>query len=385
MYELRAKSTKESEMLMYGSIGEWDRVRAVDFIAKISDVKAKGYENLKLKINSPGGSQFEGLAIMSQMGTKEVLIHGVVEGIAASMAAIILQGCHRRSMVKGTRLMVHHGSGVVFGSANNIRDFADLVSSMDKTLAEILAKRSKRDAKYILENWMADGKDTWFTPEEALKEGLIDDIIEGKVVPLEKEQASLLELAAHYEKYLDNFDTTENAMNKETKESLVKELNLKAEATDAEILAAITNLKAQKKDETKEEGKGNPSPESKGNNDTAIEVVMIVAKERGVSDEMLEKIKKVAATDVKLAMELLPEKKKEESISVNDLLKELKGSAEGKGGAADRKNWDFKEWQKNDPNGLLAMAQQKPGDYAKLFEGAYGYKPSEDEIKKLAK
>jgi ATP-dependent Clp endopeptidase proteolytic subunit ClpP len=192
MYELRAKSTTETDMLMYGTISEWGRVRAEDFINKIVDAKNKGYEKLKLKINSPGGSQFEGLAIMSQMGSQELYLHGVVEGMAASMAAIILQGCHRRSMVKGTRLMVHQGSGGVFGSANYIRNYADLVSSMDKTLSEILAKRSKRDAKYILDNWMAEGKDTWFSPEEALKEGLIDDIIEsGKVVPLEKEKASI--------------------------------------------------------------------------------------------------------------------------------------------------------------------------------------------------
>lgn len=382
MYELRAKSQTEAEMLMYGTISEWGRVRAEDLFNKITDVKAKGYQRLKLKINSPGGSQFEGIAIMSQMGTKEIFIHGVVEGIAASMGAIILQGCHRRSMVKGTRLMVHQGSGGVYGSANYIRDYADLVESMNKTLAEILAKRSKRDAEYILKNWMTDGKDTWFSAEDALKEGLIDDIIDGNVVPLKKEQASLVELAAHYEQFLDKTEQP-----KMDRDKLIKELNLKADATDAEILAAITSLKAQKKEEKKEEKKDEKTDDAKAGsptNDAAVDVVLIVAKERGVSDEMIEKIKKVAAVDVKLAMDLLPEKNKEEekAVSINDLVKALNSGGKEN---PDRKNWSFKDWQKNDPNGLLAMAQSKPGDYASLFEKAYGYRPSDDEIKKLAK
>jgi len=382
MYELRAKSKTESEMLMYGSISEWGRVRAVDLFDKISDVKSKGYERLKLKIHCPGGSQFEGLAILSQMATKDIYIIGTVEGIAASMGAVILQGCHWRQMVKGTRLMVHEGTGGIMGSANQIRDYADLVASMNKTLAEIISKRSKRDAEYILKNWMTEGKDTWFTAEQALKEGLIDEIIDGNVVPLEKEQASLVELAAHYDQFLDKSDTTQSAMNKETKEKLIKDLGLKAEATDAEILAAVTGLKSNQKETepTKEK------TTSEGNQ-AAIDVIMIVAKERGVSEEMLENLKKVAGHDVKLAMSLIPEKKKEETetgkgISLNELIKTIKGES---GGSApeDRKTWTFADWEKKDSNGLLTMAKDKPEEYMKLFNAHHKTNISVDEVKKL--
>jgi ATP-dependent Clp endopeptidase proteolytic subunit ClpP len=392
MFDLQAKSSKEADMLMYGSISEWGRVRAEDFINKIIDVKSKGYERLKLKINSPGGSQFEGLAIMSQMGSKEVYLHGVVEGMAASMAGIILQGCDRRSMVKGTRLMVHQGSGGVFGSANYIRNYADLVTSMDKTLAEILAKRSKREAKYILDNWMAEGKDTWFSPEEALKEGLIDDIIEGNVVPIEKEQASLMELAAHYEQQLD---TKNNLMNKE---ELIKTLGLKANATDAEILAAVVELNAKATKTTPAAAAAAPpagAAAASGEQDLTpvIDGIVALAKERGLSDAQIESVKVLAKTNVKAAMAFIPAKtaetattEKKEVLSVADVLAAVSktgNSAAANGGSQERADWNYTKWSKEDSDGLMAMAKNKTDDFIKLFAKQHGYTPTADEIKNL--
>lgn len=393
MFELRAKSDNETEMLMYGSIREWGRVNAETFIGKIAETKSKGYEKIKLKINCPGGSIFEGLAILSQMSSPSLFIHGVVEGIAASMGAVILQGCDQRSMVKGTRMMIHQGASGVMGSANYIRNHADLLESLNKTLAEILAKRSKRDADYILKNWMPEGKDTWFTPEQALAEGLIDDIIEGNVKPLEKEQASLMEMAAHYNQFLD---TTENAMDKATKEKLIKALGLTAEATDAQILEAVEKAKNKeektaeektaeaKKEKEKEDAKAESSTEK----ETLVEGVVALAKERGMTEEsQINALKKLAQVDMKAAMDLIPKAKAPESSttpggSLNDLITAIKGG-NGSSASDERKGWTLDDWQKKDSAGLMALAKDKPAEYAGLFKAKFGYAPTEDEILKL--
>lgn len=381
MFDLRAKNAKETDILMYGSISEWGRVRCEDFIRSINDAKAKGYEKVNLKINSPGGSIIEGIAIMSQMISQEVIIVGIVEGVAASMASAMLQGCHTRKMVKGTRLMVHQGAGSVWGSANYIRDYADLMDSFNKTLAEIYARKTKKEAKWILENWMAEGKDTWFTAEQALKEGLIDEIVEGNVKPLQKESATLAEMAAHFQQYLD---TTKNTMDRD---KLIKELGLKAEATDAEILAAITALKTppapEKKDKT--EDTPPPAPEKKEAAEVAFDPIAMLAKDRGMTDAQIESVKILAKTDMKAAMALIPEKKVEAagSVSVNDLLKSLKEGASGGSVADDRKGWKLSDWEKKDPTGLLALVKDKPAEYCKLFKAEHGFEPSTDEIQKL--
>jgi ATP-dependent Clp endopeptidase proteolytic subunit ClpP len=385
MYELRAKSNTETDVLMYGSISEWGRVRAEDFISKLTDARAKGYQRVNLKINSPGGSIVEGIAIMSQMGREDLFIIGTVEGMAASMASVMLQGCHKRRMVKGGRLMIHQGQGGVYGTANYIRDYADLLESYNKTLADIYAKRSKKhDAKWIMENWMAEGKDMWFTAEQALKEGLIDEIIDGNVKPLEKEEATLHEMAAHYQQF---FDTTKTGM---TREEQIAFLGLKAEATDAEIKAAFDALK--KPAQPAAPAAAAPATTTiTAEKQKLIDEVVLLAKERGADDKLQESIKKIAAIDMTVAMEMIPKQPATAAttetpktpVSVNEALAALKVSG---GGAAptDSSKWDWKEWSKH-PKEFHALLEKNPKEYIKIFNAEFGYEPSEAELKGVTK
>ncbi len=388
MFELRAKSDSEVDVLMYGSVSEWSKVNAEDFIKKLSEAKAKNYAKVNCKINCPGGSIFEGLAIMSQMNTQEIFITGIVEGMAASMGAVILQSCHKRKMVKGTRLMVHAGSGGVYGQVNGIRDYADMLESLNKTLAEILSRRSKRkDVKWILDNWMADGKDTWFTPEQALAEGLIDEIIEGNVKPFEKENASILEMAAHYSQFTT--DTTQTEMKKE---DLIALLGLGANATEDEIKNAITAMKAKAATAVAANPPA-PAPAAPGkpeaSGDLIVGNVLALAKARGVTDEkQLNAIKTLAGIDVQAAIDLLPaqaaaatEQNPSEAgkapLNLNDVLNALGGKAKPAGEEA---NWGYAEWCKH-PEKLKALIEKDWKAVAKLIKDYTGHEPTEAEIK----
>ena len=386
MFELRAKTTTETDILMYGSISEWGRITAEDFIKKISEAKSKGYVKANCKINCPGGSIFEGLAVMAQMNTQEIYITGIVEGMAASMGAVILQGCHKRVMMKGTRLMVHQGSGGVAGQVSQIRDYADLLESLNKTLADILSRRSKRkDAKWIMDNWMASGKDKWFTPEEALAEGLIDEIIEGNVKPLEKENASFVEMAAHYSQL--NNKTTETEMKKE---ELIALLGLKADATEAEITAALNAMKA--KADAAPAASAAPktdAPAPVGGAEKVVEGIVALATAKGVTDEkQINAIKKLAAIDAQAAIDMIPAEASMQAddkkpVSMTELLAALKGGSKD-GGASDKSKWTYKDYEK-DPAALLDLAQNKPEQFGKLFQSEFGVTPSAAEISKLLK
>lgn len=391
MYELRAKNKKEIDILMYGSIGEWNRVNAEDTYRALTSAKNQGYEKVNLKINSPGGQIFEGIAILTQMSIPGIEIHATVEGFAASMGSVILQGATRRKMVRGGRLMIHQGAGGVIGSVSQIRNYADLLDSLNKTLADIYAKRSGKDPKWILENWMAEGKDTWFTAEQALKENLIDEIVEGNVKPLEKEQASYMEMAAHYTQQFE----TENAMTKETKDKLIKELNLQANATDEQILEAIEGIKKTstataaadpaKPAAPAPAAAAAPAEGAAAEKAALVEGIVALAKERGVTDEkQLAALKKVAEMDIKAAMDLMPAaaagKAADKTLNLNELITSLKGDAAG--ATADRSKWNYEQYEKNDPEGLIALAKTKPAEFAALFEASFGYRPTEEEIKK---
>jgi len=369
---------------MYGSIGEWSKVRAEDVYRNLLDAKSKGYEKVKFRVNCPGGSIFEGIAAISAIHNSGLEVTAAIDGMAASMGAVIICAIDDVEMAEGARIMIHQGSSLAYGQSFQLRDQADLLDSLNRTLSEYIAKKTGKDQKWIMDNWMADGKDKWFTAKEALDAKLIKRIVPGKAKPLPKEEASFMEMAAHYQKFFN--DTNETEMNKE---QLIKELGLKADATEAEILAAVASLKKDNKEtkpsNEKEEGKDNDKAKA-----AIAETIVALAKEKGETDEAkLATIKKVALIDAEAALTLLPkadagkekEKEKDKPLSVNELL-----AAMGKGGNAatsDRSTWDYKKWEKEDAKGLMALAKTKPSEFSKLFEASFGYAPSESEILKL--
>jgi ATP-dependent Clp endopeptidase proteolytic subunit ClpP len=366
MFELKAKSKNETDLMLYGGISEWDQVRAKDFVKALVTAKAAGYEKVNLRINSPGGSIFEGLAIISQMHSHGLQVDAIVDGIAASMASVLVASANKAYMVKGTRMMVHQGQGGVIGSANQIKNYGELLASLNKTIADILARKTGKEAQWILDHWMAEGKDTWLTAEEALEAKLIDGILEGNVKPMPKTAtATLLEMAAHYQTQLD-----------QNKKSMTKEqldlLGLKAEATEAEITAAIEALTKKGATDPAAAGKA----EEKAN---MVDAFMKLADERGVKDaKQVAALKKVAESDLRAAFDLLPSATAEPTPKVSELIAALKGqSSDAK---ADSKNWDYDEYEKH-PKEFEALLATQPKEYARLFEAKFGYRPTEEELK----
>jgi ATP-dependent Clp endopeptidase proteolytic subunit ClpP len=398
VYELRAKSKKEADIIMYGSISEWGKVRSEDFIRAIGVAKSAGYEKVNLKVNSPGGSIFEGIAIVTNMNDPEIVINATIEGMAASMASVFIQGAKTRRIAQHARMMVHQGAGGVFGSANTIRNYADLLDSLNKTIAEIYAQRTKKPVQWILDNWMPEGKDKWFTAKEALDAGLVDEIVPGDAKPLPKEDASmsLIEMAAHYSETLSaEIDNNNDNNEPMKKEELIALLGLKADATDAEIKAAAAAMKAKadsaKTDTAKNNTKSDPEESGKGANedkDVLVKEVIAMARKKGVTDEArLKSIEKVAKIDISAAMEMLPEDGAKsdtletDTTKVNELIKSLKDGKNGGGSAsASKKDWDYDEYEKH-PAAFAALLKDNPKEYIRLFNAKFGYEPTEAELR----
>ncbi|MGL6123945.1 MAG: head maturation protease, ClpP-related [Shewanella sp.] len=367
MFELKAKSKNETDLILYGGISEWDEVRAKDFVKALATAKSQGYEKVNLRINSPGGSIFEGLAIISQMHSHGLIVDAIVDGIAASMASVLVASANKAYMVKGTRMMVHQGLGGVIGSAMQIKNYGELLSSLNKTIADILASKTKKDAQWILDNWMAEGKDTWLTAEEALEANLIDGILEGNVKPMPKTAtANLLEMAAHYQTQLDQ---NENSMNKEH----LQALGLKPDATDAEITAAIAAFKTATPP--------TPTSPTADANAKVVEGFMKIVAERGVTDEkQVAALKKVAETDITAAFDLLPKATAVPAGSISELIAQMKG--QGSESKIDSSNWSYDEWEKH-PKEFAALLEKEPKKYAKVFSAKFGYDPTEAELKAM--
>jgi ATP-dependent Clp protease protease subunit len=151
---------------------------ANEICAKILLLAAEDAEkDIYLYINSPGGSITAGMAIYDTMQYVPNDIVTVGIGMCASMGQFLLSSGTKgkRYATPNTRVLLHQPAGGFGGTASDIQTQADLIISMKKQLAAITAEQTGKTVEQI----MKDGdRDRWFSAEEALEYGFIDQIQE---------------------------------------------------------------------------------------------------------------------------------------------------------------------------------------------------------------
>ncbi len=130
--------------------------------------------DIKLIINSEGGSTIDGWGIVDFITLMNNPVHGIVFGGAFSMASVILQACKTRAMTKHSTMMVHAGSIEMDSDTNSaILNAEYLKKDLDITM-DFYRSRSRISPKKMKELM---SQDTYLTPLEALKYGFIDRIL----------------------------------------------------------------------------------------------------------------------------------------------------------------------------------------------------------------
>lgn len=158
-----------AEIAIYDEIGYFG-VTAGDLLVEI---KALDVARLDVRINSPGGDAWDGLAIYNSLRDHPATVTTYVDGLAASAASVILQAGDRRVAAKASQAMIHSAHGLTVGNAVDHREMADLLDQMDGILADVYAGRAGGDAA----GWRAAMKaETWYSGDEALAAGLVDEV-----------------------------------------------------------------------------------------------------------------------------------------------------------------------------------------------------------------
>ena len=138
-------------------------------------------KDIKIYIDCPGGSVYSGLGLLDTMDYIKPDIMTINTGLAASMAAIILcSGTDgKRKALRRSRTMIHQplGYGGYVQQASDMEIEAKEINSLKRELYEIISDRSKQPYEKVHK----DGdRDYWMTADEALKYGMIDEIIKRK-------------------------------------------------------------------------------------------------------------------------------------------------------------------------------------------------------------
>lgn len=140
-------------------------------------------QQIELHLNSNGGSVKEGVAIYNLLKQKANQKTGIVDGVAHSVAFLILQACDKRIMCLGTTALVHNMWMGCYGNASQLRKYADDLDSMMESNRQVFLERAAIDEETLIELME---KETYLTPDKALEYGLIDEIM-GKQAKQQKE------------------------------------------------------------------------------------------------------------------------------------------------------------------------------------------------------
>lgn len=171
-YTIQAKDDDgPAEVLLYDEIGGWFGMSAEDFAKDLAKVKAK---RITLRINSPGGSVFEGLAIYNSLRQHPAKVTTRVEGLAASAASFIAMAGDTVQVCRGSMMMIHDAMGIGVGNAAEMRDLADLLDKASANIADLYAARCGGG----VDQWRDAMKaETWYTAREAVEAGLADEML----------------------------------------------------------------------------------------------------------------------------------------------------------------------------------------------------------------
>jgi ATP-dependent Clp protease protease subunit len=133
-------------------------------------------QDIKMYINSPGGSVTAGLAIYDTMQLVEPDISTYCLGQAASMGAVLLAGGTKgkRFALPHSRVMIHQPHGGMGGTALDMEIQVKEIMKMKKQLEHILASHSGRSDEELAK---ACERDNFMSPGEAKDFGLIDHIV----------------------------------------------------------------------------------------------------------------------------------------------------------------------------------------------------------------
>ena len=164
------KADDKASIYMKGIISAEYGVCAADLRAALG--QADGAD-VSLHINSPGGDVFEGREMQAVIASYPGKITAVIEGLAASAATFVAISCSSVQMLKGSRFMIHNGMTIAFGNKADMKSVYDVLEAFDNELAAEYAAKTKGEVTQMTA-WM--DAETWFTAEQALEHGFVDQI-----------------------------------------------------------------------------------------------------------------------------------------------------------------------------------------------------------------
>jgi ATP-dependent protease ClpP protease subunit len=240
---------------LYGLIGKDALGQGTSADEMISRMPSDG-SPIEVRINSEGGSVVEGFAIANALYSYKGETVAIVEGQASSAASYVAASCRKIKMYRASYMVVHGPWDPRGGSMQEHQQMAADLERMGNMMRALYRRRGVSDKQ--IDEWFAGG-DHVLTPEEAMKVGLCDKIIEENAVisaaakaqilakvkrPLRAERKPMEEYASMDKKALKA--AYKNEADESKKAAIAKALAEKEDTTTGEGMQGRVNAEADK-------------------------------------------------------------------------------------------------------------------------------------------
>lgn len=363
---MRITVVKDNIIRLRGTIWEGDG----DYVSQKIEEVQQVYNHLVTHANGYGGSVFDANLIFNTLIREGYTTDVVIDSVAASMYSILLQTGVKRSMARNAQLMIHAPWTRLTGNAEELEKQAKLLRDMEDEFVRVFLDRTDKSETEVRE-WLKG--DNWFSAEDALREGLIDEIhdpvyTDEQIAALKNSniQGMVKGDDDPFERVLGNPTTPPNIQNhKIMKGQIIAQFGLVGVSEQSSETAVIEAVNA----------KMNALQASNDAKDETIE--SLKGEQQAIKDNMINK----AVEAGKITKEIGEAYKTVDSISaLSTMLSAIGGTPNISATLVDGSNdktpqkaaystWD--EFQDKDPRGLERLQESDFDTFNALFKAKY--------------
>ena len=335
------------------------------FVNEFNYLDSLGLNHINVRINSKGGDVFEGFGIISAIKNATTKVITINEGLAASMAGMILVAGDERKAVDFSQTMTHNPT--INGDEATTPEQKNMLKNIKNSLIKIFTNNTGLSDENVSDLM---NKETWMTAKEAKKHGIIDEVISTK-----REISNSIAPEELFNLVLNNFEVKTKT---KTMKLISNHFNLDSDSNEDAILNAIKENESTANDLfVAEETAHNATKEELNTLKNELAEIKKVSVEEIVENAITEGKIDEADKDkmVALATET-PEAFNSIIESIKPTRQLIADTIENSTEEDTKKDWTIRDFEKNDPSGLKDMISNDFDKYSELFETQYGAKPN---------
>jgi len=341
-------------------IGEWTDASAFSMRKKVDELLAQGVTTAEVYLNTKGGDVFEAVEMVNEL-LRIATVEIQVGAVAASAGTYFLSKFKNKAFTN-SQIMIHRPKLYTSGDIKKLEADIKLLKNTTEDYKTSYSAKTGKTIEEIEAAWN-DG-DLWMTAQEAKDFGLVDEVIASTAAPVTAEDVAILKSCGCPTIPSLNNSHTQNS-NQMDRLKLVAKLKLPADATDAQIEAAL--------DKKNSDSEAFEAYKNEAKSAATVKAQALVAQaqlDKKITDKEAPHYEKLATADYDSTKAIIDSK-----VPIPQLSAQLNRQPKDVSDASApevKAGWTMQDYLDKDPEGLQALYETAPEVVAELEKGYFG-------------